>query len=289
MIKSMVKVVIIWVSLLSCIGFSEEFSSFSIPQTEVRNIHSLSNGKNYELYIKLPASYEKTRDKYPLIVLNDSNYSFPIVASMARRMGGKDIKNSIIVGISYSKGDNAGVSRTRDYTPTNSPNEPNGHSKESKKQSGHSDKYVKFLKTELLPFITEKYRIDSSRKIFVGHSFGGLLGAYILVTQPKLFDYYILGSPSFWYDKKVIFSLEEQYSKKYEYMPANVIMITGELENSGRNKMVDHMNRFKEILLSRGYQGLSIKSMVLVNETHLSVFPALVSNGLRWAIPGNSK
>ena len=289
MTRCMMRILIVGVVFFSKVCFSEEFPPFSISHTEVRSIKSLSNGKEYELYIRLPSAYKKVKNKYPLIVLNDANYSFPIVTSMVNRMAGTDIKDSIIVGISYSKGDNGGVSRTRDYTPTNSPNEPNGHSKESRRQSGHSEKYTKFIETELLPFFVDKYRIDTSKKIFVGHSFGGLLGAYILVTQPKLFDYYIIGSPSFWYDKKVIFNLEEKYSKAHKKMPANVIMIIGELEDKGKNKMVTNMIKFKEQLLSREYEELNIVTKVLNNETHLSAFPTLISNGLRWAIPETKK
>lgn len=272
--------------LYSTTCFPAQPEPFSIPDTETRHISSSSNGKDYELYVKLPSSYDESPDtEYPLIVLNDASYAFPIVTSMVRRMAGADIQDAIVVGVSYSKGDDAGVSRTRDYTPTNSPDEPNGHSAESRRHSGHSYEYMTFLAEEILPFIAGNYRIDSSREIFVGHSFGGLLGAYILVKRPEIFDYYILGSPSFWYDDRVIFDLEERYSQKRKEMPAHVYMAIGELEDNNRSRMVSEMAQFKERLLSRHYGGLELVTEVLEGETHLSVFPALASNGLRWAIP----
>ena len=87
--------------------------------------------------------------------------------------------------------------RTRDYTPSYSPNEPNGHSSESRKVSGHAKEYTAFLADQVIPLLQKHYRIDAGNKIFVGHSFGGLLGSYILVNRPEVFDHYIIGSPSF--------------------------------------------------------------------------------------------
>jgi hypothetical protein len=46
------------------------------------------------------------------------------------------------------------------------------------------------------------------------------------------------------------------------------------------------MKAFELRLESRDYKGLSVDSAVLADEDHLTIFPALVSRGLLWALPG---
>ncbi len=40
------------------------------------------------------------------------------------------------------------------------------------------------------------------QSLFLGHSYGALLGTQILFTEPGMFNGYVLGSPSLWYDKR---------------------------------------------------------------------------------------
>lgn len=87
----------------------------------MRQIHAQSNNKDYELYIRLPNSYANTKSTYPLIVINDVKYAFPIASGMMHLMGDVDIKEAILVGTSYSKGDRGDFRRRRDYTPTAMP------------------------------------------------------------------------------------------------------------------------------------------------------------------------
>ena len=49
--------------------------------------------------------------------------------------------------------------------------------------------------------------------------------------------------------------------------------------------MVKDMQRFEQQLKGRGYPGLSIRSEVIKDEDHLTVFPALITRGLLWALP----
>ena len=201
-------------------------------------------------------------------------------------MGGQVIQESILVGISYSRGDDRGVSRTRDYTPTFSPMEKSGHSSASRLASGHAKEYVEFIADQVIPLLQKKYRIDPANKVFVGHSFGGLLGSYILVNRPEIFDHYIIGSPSLWYDNKVIFQMEKQYAKKQKTLAANVMIYADDNDGSLNNtQMADDVLAFEKILRSRNYTGLKLKVEIMKGENHHSVFPGLLARGLMAAIP----
>lgn len=269
-------------------AYSEELPAFSLPQSEVRSIHSKSNDKDYELYIYLPESYKKSSKNYPLILVNDSRYAFPLVSGAVAFMGNNVIKEAIVVGVSYSKGDDGAISRTRDYTPTYSPIESNGRSSETRKVSGHAKEYTAFLADQVIPLMQKNYRIDSNNKIFVGHSFGGLLGSYILVNRPEIFDRYIIGSPSLWYDNKVIFEMEKKYAATHKTLKAQALIYID--DNAGQVstlQMVENVLALEKVLRSRNYAGLNLEVEVIKGENHHSVFPGLLSKGLMAAIPLN--
>ncbi|WP_232056468.1 alpha/beta hydrolase [Pseudoalteromonas sp. A25] len=235
----------------------------------------------YELYVRLPKSYVKGERQYPLVLLNDTSYSIATASGIVHLMERRDIEDVILVGISYSIGDDPLISRTRDYTPTYAPKETNGHSLEAQKHSGKAKQYMHFIAEEVLPLLNKNYRINNNKTVFVGHSFGGLLGANILLNMPELFDHYILGSPSLYYDNKVTFRLEDAYAKKHDSMKANVYMFVG-----GEEKwMVDDMLEFDARLKSRKYKGLNIQSKVLDGLTHFSSFGVLLTLGLQQSLP----
>lgn len=269
-------------------GFAgaEELPTFNLPRSEVRQIHADSNNKNYELYIQLPASYKKSTTSYPLIIVNDSRFAFPMTSGVMELMGDRVVREAIVVGISYSQGDDGTISRTRDYTPTNAPNEPNGYSVESKKASGHAKEYAAFLADQVIPLLQKNYRVDAQNKIFVGHSFGGLLGCYILVNRPGIFDHYIIGSPSLWYDNKVLFAMEEKFSKQNKNLKAHAMIYVDDNDSALNNKkMADDVLAFEKALRSRHYPDLNLEVAVIEGENHHSVFPGLLSRGLIASIP----
>ena len=56
------------------------------------------------------------------------------------------------------------------------------------------------------PFIRENYTTDSIKTI-IGQSLGGLLATEILFKTPKLFDNYIIVSPSLWWDDESLLNI----------------------------------------------------------------------------------
>lgn len=62
--------------------------------------------------------------------------------------------------------------------------------------TGGADDFIDFLSSKLFPFVENKYQNLNKRKGFLGHSLGGLFGAYLLQKEPTLIDDYILISGS---------------------------------------------------------------------------------------------
>lgn len=270
-------------------GLSEG-SPYVLKDTQVWTVPDPVSGRDYEVFVSLPASYETDpRRRYPVLYVTDADYAFPIIRQIARRVNLERpvLEEFILVGLSYSRGDSGVVSRNRDYTPT-----PNGPRNASTGLHGQGAAYQTYIKTQAVPFIEGRYRADPARRVLLGHSYGGLLGAQILFTDPKLFQAYVLGSPSFWFDKRYIMTLEADYARAHRDLPAHVYMYIGAYEvpgSSPRNTtgadMVGDVLTMERSLKSRRYPSLNIQSTVLDDEDHLTVAPVGFTRALLAVLP----
>jgi predicted alpha/beta superfamily hydrolase len=269
--------------LFACAAaFAEEPRPLTVDRTVVRTLLAKSNGVAYKLYVALPHDYGKDGRRYPVVYLLDADYSFLIARNIADHLAERDhLRDLILVGIAYDRPPQYRLNRTRDYTPVFSPD--GGYGREMQKVSGGGPKFRAFLEKELIPFIDATYRTTPGDRCLVGHSYGGLFSAWTLLTEPLLFRRFIIVSPSLWYDEGMIFGMEQERSKKGA-MPARVYMATGSLEGNG--DMAADLRRLASNLRRRGYRDLAIESDVLAAETHNSVFPRALSNGLRFVFEG---
>ena len=176
--------------------------------------------------------------------------------------------------------------RNRDYTPSHDAKDyPAG-------EYGQAEQYRQFLLNEVFPFVAKNYRADMQRKVFSGHSYGGLFGMHVLFNSPEMFQAYILGSPSLWFDKRAIFAHERAYAAKHKDLPAKVWLYTGEYETVRRGQrrynqeldLVKDMQEMEKQLRARKYPNLTVKAQVMQDEDHLTVFPSLITRGLMGAL-----
>jgi predicted alpha/beta superfamily hydrolase len=265
--------------------------SYQLLGTEVWDVLDPISGRVYQVYVSLPASYEKSPNRrYPVLFATDAGYAFPIVREIARRVNleGPKVEEFILVGLSYANGEDGTRSRNRDYTPTvNGP-----RSAPAGSVHGQGRAYQTYLRDRVKPFIAQRYRTDPRKAVFLGHSYGGLLGAQILFTDPTMFSDYLLGSPSFWFDKRHIFAKEAAYASGHRDLPANVYMYVGEFESprfNRINEMVGDNREFDRILKSRAYPNLHIKSEVLDDEDHVTVAPRGFTRGLLYLLPATGR
>lgn len=265
---------------------------YALLGTEVWDVPDPASGRDYQVFVSLPASYAKEpARRYPVLYVTDADYAFPLIRQIARRLNVErpQVRDFILVGLSYAKGDDPVQSRRRDYTPTaRGPSDaPAGA------VHGEGAAYQDYLRDRVLPFVAGRYRTDPAQKLFLGHSYGALLGTQILFTDPAMFDGYILGSPSLWYDKRHMFAVEKTYAAAHRDLPANVYVYTGEYEALRRgdaryNQTVDLVGDSRTLVATlegRGYPGLAIRSDVLNDEDHVSVAPRGFTKGLQYLLP----
>lgn len=272
---------------------AQDLASHGVPAyllkgTEVVPTPSLRLGRDYEAFVSLPADYAQSTRRYPVLYVTDADYAFPLIRAIANRVDrhGVGLQDFILIGLSYAKGENGAVSRNRDYTPGGAGARPSHE--QASGEYGQAAAYLQFLREEALPVLERRYRIDPSRRIFVGHSYGALLGLHVLFTQPSLFSHYILGSPSLWFDQHQTFATERRYAAQHKTLAARVRVFIGgeETVRQGRGRdMVGDLARFSAQIRQRNYLGLDWASSVLPGEDHATVFPLLITRGLMWALP----
>ena len=264
---------------------------FALERSEVRSLSSKTTGVAYKLYISLPHSYDgdafashrtlKRKDRYPVVYLLDADYSFLVARSITDHLAERnDLPEVILVGVAYEGPPRYRLHRTRDYTPTFVPD--GAYGPELQRHSGGGGKFLGFLADELVPAVEKLYRAAPQDRTLVGHSFGGLFASFALLERPRLFRRVIAVSPSLWYDDRFIFRREKLFGEKNTRLPATVYYAVGSREGSSSMPMVSTLEAFAGQLRARGYEGLTLRHDVLADETHNSVFPRALSNGLRF-------
>ncbi|WP_426699909.1 alpha/beta hydrolase [Rhodanobacter sp. Col0626] len=264
-----------------------------LPDTEALTVHD-PVGRNYPIWVALPADYAAhPQQRYPVLYVTDALYSFPLVRSLRNLVSqhGVNLEDFILVGLPPQQGLTSKQSRSRDYTPS----APVRHAPDdfSAEEYGGAAHYRDFLATTVLPMIDARYRTDPARRAFAGHSYGGLFGAYVLVTRPELFHTYILSSPSLWYDDHVIDRFERDYANDHRALRAQVLLSVGSYETFGpgpryfhQNNMLLHNRDFAQRLRSRHYEGLKVETSIIDGEDHFTVYPTVLTRALIEIFPG---
>lgn len=270
--------------------------AYALPNTRVHPLPDPASGRPYEVWVDLPTSYDATSGLLPAVFVTDAPYAFPLVRSLRPRVGqqGQNLEDFVLVGLAGPAHEPPAAMRRRDYTPTDPTGRP-ALPGESYGQAayGGASAYLRYVAHTVLPAVASRYRIDPTRRVILGHSYGALFAAQALFEQPGLFSHSILGSPSLWFDRHVMFEREAAYAGSHRDLPARVFQYVGEYEAvkpgprfNRHDDLVRDVRRFEQRLRGRRYPSLSIESHVIAGEDHLTVAPSGATRGLLWALPG---
>ncbi|GHG06075.1 alpha/beta hydrolase [Thalassotalea marina] len=250
-------------------------SQFQIPRSSIIELTELDSNRVYPVFVKLPRSYHKNKNKhYPVIYLTDGSYAFQLASGITRYpMNIGKMEEAIIVAISYEKGSKGASSRIRDYTPNKASS--------WKLDTGNAQGHARFLEKQIIPYIESNYRVTPSERTYVGNSLGGLFGAYLLLKKPELFNNYIIGSPSVWFNNHYILSVPATNKA----IKANVYLAVGELEkpeHGEQQDMVDGAQLLVKHIEQQFGENVLVKFKLLDDATHATAFPTTLVLGLDW-------
>jgi hypothetical protein len=246
-------------------------------------ISSSINGVDYEIYLQ-GSSLAGDRSARPLVFTLDADYQFPIVASHVRHLAERgQAPDAVVASIAYAgprNHEHYRFNRSRDDTPVRG---TSGYGAAADAATGGGEAFSKVIANELLPAIAAECGPLSDLRLFIGHSFGGLFGAWICGERPELFNRFVLVSPSLWFGDRYV---PKRAADPKRYRPDSAMRMfigVGALEEQPQNgrPMVSDAEAFASTLREIAGARAEVECRVFAGETHASIFPAAFSAGLR--------
>jgi len=275
--------------LTLCLSVSISFSQIRADQTSkpfvlgiVDECSSKVLGEKRILNIYLPEGYRPDDSlRYPVVYLLDGSadedfihitglFQFNSFSWINR------VPKSIIVGI-------ANVDRRRDFTF------PTSIEADRKKypSTGHSERFIEFIASELEPFIEKKYKTTTARTI-IGESLGGLLATEILIKRPALFNKYIIVSPSLWWDDGSLLTFNPSGLEHSFSTPTDIYIGVGKegLTPGEKPRVMEvDANLLAEKLKSVKNEDLHVFFDYLPQEDHGTIMHQAVYNAIKLLYP----
>jgi predicted alpha/beta superfamily hydrolase len=245
----------------------------SLNYSETHVLYSENVQDSFYIFIKLPKYYHKDENRtYPVIYLLDGDIAFPMAWSVVRYLQyGKYVPDIIIVGIGYGGllYSSAVNNRERDYCIS---------AIEGLSETGGADKFLNFMKEELMPFLESEYRIDKSNLTLSGHSLGGLFVLYSLFSEPYLFSNYIAGSPYTSYNVDELVELEKDNECEIRESKSKLFISFGAEEDE--EKYLIPNNRIVNRLQQRDSSFINLKFRIFEEGIHFSTPAEAMAYGL---------
>ena len=236
----------------------------TIPNSELRILPRSFSGRQYQLYVGLPASYRQNPDRhYPVVYVTDGYWDFQKLSAAEGVLAYDHLAPEfIVVGIGYP-GENLDYNKMRlwELAPTQYP----GLSAE---ESGHSAEFLRSIKNEIIPFIEKEYRVDPSFRVMSGSSMGGLFTLYAMFTDPDLFQGYVAASPAVVACNEWLFGYEEAFAKSGRAIKARCFASVGGNEVPS---FITPTIRMNQKIASRHYTGLSYQFRYMEEERHTTM------------------
>ncbi len=221
------------------------------------------------LRVLVPANYPSPRNahrSYPVLYLQDGQNLFDDTTSNAGEwhvdetvehlVGSFKIPPMLVVGI-----DSVGAKRSSEYLPY-----PDGRSQEAgarDENDVHGKDYVRFLLTEVMPFIEKHYRVSrgASNTGLGGSSYGGDIALYTVLEHPAVFGHVLIESPVLWIGNDQLI----KDSGKAKLLPPKMYLGVGTNETTDRQpsaEIVKSVEELEKVLRRKGMGPSRLKVVV---------------------------
>ena len=268
-------------------------------QTQVHELKCEAVSETFEISVTRCALDDQAPTDVLLVTDPVLQYGATVDIAGALLLSGR-LKPLLVVGVGYV---GAGTirealpKRQRDLTPS---------PVDGREGSGRAAAFLAFLHDELSPWLTQTYGCGLDGAAYAGGSLGGLFGAWSLFQDQRIFDRYLLSSPSLWWDRGLIFDVEATYAAGHEGLDARVYVGVGgdecpgaqaevirrlpESERAKQRKeaaadsvdMVAGARLFADALADRAYPDLQLEFEVHPGEDHFTAGFVSMSRGLRY-------
>lgn len=218
----------------------------SLDRTELHGLHSDRVGSDFQIRVRLPDSYTSPAHvsrRYPVVYLLDGDLLFGLTSDVLQYLEwGGLVPEVILVAPAYGSihsPENGGTNmRARDFSVFPS---------QAGYVAGGGQRFLSFLREELMPFVHRQFRVDTADRTLIGFSRGADLTVYALFTASDAFTRYV-ALDNFYSD---YLQLEQAYAATHKDLPKKVYL-SGRFPNAWISALADKLD-------SRGYPGLALE------------------------------
>ena len=196
----------------ACSSDKSKTSDNKIVIGTIDSIHSNILNEQRKIWVYVPNSdgfYAK--QNFPVVYLLDGDAHFYSVMGLMQQLsevnGNLVLPQMILVGI-------PNTDRIRDLTPSHDSTSPERDSLFN--SSGGGEIFTSFIEKELIPYVDSLYPTAPYR-VFIGHSFGGLLVVNTLINHTNLFNAYVAIDASIWWDNKKLLKQAKTVLAKQDF------------------------------------------------------------------------
>lgn len=270
--------------------------------------------RTYRIYVAPPVTTQAPPPGgYPVIYFIDGDVAFHTAVDAVTLQGmGREVEPAYVVGIGYGKDwETAARLRFVDLTPT-PPDPVTLAALEASPMTkgvsyGEAEGFHRFLTTELRSRIEQAYPVNRNNSILWGHSLGGLFALHVLFNHAQSYRTFLINSPSINWNKgavlqdegklvaqmaagkiapRVLFTVGEYEEKLADHvkMPPGVTREQRQAMLTSFGMVTNTVALADRLKAAKAPGGREIEAIVIEGETHLSVLPAAISRGLRFAL-----
>jgi len=242
-------------------GVAAVFLMLSIPFLTAQNrelkgsivkIYSQALNEERTLSISLPEDYDTSQKVYSVLYVLDAegDRNFSQSVSTIYDLHEKGLSpQMIVVGI-------WNTNRNRDMIPAAVSHRPG---------SGGSDKFLSFIREELIPYIDKAYRTEDF-SILYGMSNSALFTVFALLQGPDIFNSYIASSPMIGHCPEYIKIKMEAFVNKNNVTNRILYMIYGTEDNQ---RVTNYIPDFQKYLKSFASKDFISELVILEGEGHV--------------------
>ncbi len=236
----------------------------------LESIHSSVLNQDRLIQVFLPPGYKAgSPEKYDVLYnLDGGNWNTGLIAQIQHFAETQDFMPPTII-VSIIEPD-----RNADLAPTHL---------DTWNHSGNADKFLAFIKNELIPFVNGHYPSNGDNTLW-GHSLSGMFVLYTLVNEPALFKSYIALDPSVWWDDCYVIRMAAARLPTIPFQHTTFFIAGRDNDTSLMKQDSLHV-----VLRNNAPTNLKWKFVSYPDETHSSMRLKGTFDGLKFSYEGHIK
>jgi len=269
-IKILLSSILLLVTCTANAGPVETKKKFVLDNTHIIALHSKETGRDHELIVSMPYSYDSKPDKrYPVLYFLDAYWDVPLLsATYGALYYDQLIPEFIMVGLSYPDEHNYGQERQIDFSPRTQDN-----------RQGASEQFYAFLTQQVIPRIDKQYRTIPGERALAGSSLGGLFALTSMYKPVGFFNRYLAISPCIYGYEEYIRNLDHSQKKSNDPYHRKLYVSYGSAEVASFAKPIKDYQLFLD---KKNHDWLEYTPVVIEGLRHASVKNEGYAKGLAW-------